>query len=384
LFYERVNVKLLVSHFGVKILNREKDIQFTKRALELAAQGIGQVSPSPLVGCVIVTDKGKVVGEGFYIYDNIKHAEVIALEQAGEKARGATAYISLEPHAHHGRTPPCTDALINAGIKRVVCPIEDPNPLVSGKGFQVLREAGLQVDVGLMEKEADRLNEKYNCFFQKQRPFVHLKMASSLDGKIATRAGDSRWITGEASLNRVHEMRHEYDAILIGSGTAITDDPLLTDRSGKTRRRKLVRVVLDSRLRLPLESQLAQTADEIPTIVFTDSQDREKIEALQKQNVEIVFEPSGGRDLNYVFRNLCKRDLQSVFVEGGAQITGAFLDAGMIDKVSFFIAPMLIGGKDSPTAIGGVGAMRLANAMRLHDVGIKQHGDDIEVTGYPG
>ena len=365
-------------------MNQEKDIQFTKRALELAARGIGQVSPSPLVGCVIVTDKGKIVGEGFYIYDNVKHAEIIALEQAGEKARGATAYISLEPHAHHGRTAPCTDALINAGIKRIVCPIEDPNPLVSGKGFQVLREAELQVDVGLMEKEAGRLNEKYNCFFQKSRPFIHLKMASSLDGKIATRAGDSRWITGEASLNRVHEMRHEYDAILIGSGTAITDDPLLTDRSGKPRRRKLVRVVLDSRLRLSPESQLAQTANEIPTIVFTDNQDHEKIEALEKQNIEIVYEPGGGRDLNFVFRNLCKRDLQSIFVEGGAQIAGAFLDAGMVDKVSFFIAPMLIGGKDSPTAIGGVGAMRLANAMRLQDVEIRQHGGDIEITGYTG
>jgi len=364
-------------------LNQELDIKFTKRALELAAQGIGQVSPSPLVGCVIVTDTGETTGEGFYIYDKVKHAEVIALEQAGERAKGATAYVSLEPHPHHGRTAPCTEALINAGIKRVVSPIEDPNPLVSGNGFEQLREAGLQVDVGLMEAEADRLNEKYNCFFRKGRPFVHLKMASSLDGKIATRAGDSRWITGEASLCRVHEMRHEYDAILIGSGTALTDDPMLTDRSGRIRRRELVRVVLDSRLRLLPDSKLAQTASEIPTIIFTDNHEREKLEALEKQGVEIVYEPSGGRDLNFVMRKLKERNLQSIFVEGGAQIAGAFLDAGFVDKVSFFVAPMLIGGKDSPAAIGGVGAMRLSNVTRLRDVEIRQHESDIEVTGYP-
>ncbi len=365
------------------ILNKELDIKFAKRALELAAQGIGQVSPSPLVGCVIVTDAGEAVGEGFYVYDKVRHAEIIALEESGGKAVGATAYVSLEPHAHHGRTTPCTEALINAGIRRVVCPIEDPNPLVSGKGFERLREAGLQVEVGLLETDAERLNEKYNCYFRKGRPFVHLKMASSLDGKIATRAGDSRWITGEASLRRVHELRHEYDAILIGSGTALADDPTLTDRSGKERRRKLVRLILDSRLRLSPDSKLARTSKEIPTIIFSDNQDREKIQSLEDEGIEIIFEPGGGRDLNYIFRELKKRNLQSLFVEGGSQIAGAFLDAGFVDKVSFFIAPMLIGGKDSPSAIGGTGVVRLANANKLSYVEIRQHESDIEVTGYP-
>src|SRR6266498_188031 len=202
------------------------------RALGLAAKGIAQVSPGPLVGCVIVDAQGEVAGEGFYVYEKLKHAETYALEQAGARTMGTTAYVSLEPHAHHGRTPPCTDALIKAGIARVVAPIEDPNPKVSGKGFAHLRVAGVEVSVGLFAREADRVNEKYLHFMRTGRPFVHLKLAASLDGKIATRRGDSRWITGVESRAQAHELRHEYDAILIGAGTARADDPLLTDRSG--------------------------------------------------------------------------------------------------------------------------------------------------------
>src|SRR4051812_1818633 len=212
-----------------------------KRALELAAQGIGQVSPGPLVGTVIVDPQKRIVGEGFYVYDQVKHAETVALEQAGENARGATAYVSLEPHAHQGRTPPCTDALIKAGIKRVVAPIEDPNPSVSGKGFAHLREMGVVVVTGLMAREAERLNEKYIHCMREGRPFVHLKLACSLDGRTSTRTGDSRWITGEESRARVHILRHESDAILVGINTALADDPQLTDRSGMRRRRPLAR-----------------------------------------------------------------------------------------------------------------------------------------------
>lgn len=364
-------------------MNPALDKKFIQRALELAARGVGQVSPSPLVGCVIVTEDGAIIGEGFYIYEELKHAEVIALEQAGPGSRGAICYVSLEPHVHHGRTPPCTDALINAGIRRVVCPIEDPNPLVSGKGFQRLREAGLQVDVGLMQEEAARLNEQYNCSFQKMRPFVHLKLASSLDGKIATRTGDSRWITGPASRGRVHELRHEYDAILIGSGTAIIDDPVLTDRSGKKRRRPLVRVVLDGRLRLSSESQLAKTARDVPTIVFTNSKDKEKLSALESKGIEIIFNQNSQCDLNFVLNQLCQRKLQSVFVEGGAQVAGAFVNAGLVDKMSFFLAPLVIGCKEAPASISGLGPDRLIDALRLEDVEIKRHEDDIEITGYP-
>ncbi len=354
-----------------------------RRALELAARGAGQVSPSPLVGCVIVPDDGRVAGEGFYLYKDVRHAETLALEQAGERARGGTAYVSLEPHAHHGRTPPCTEALIKAGIRRVFASIEDPNPLVNGKGFAHLREAGIEVNTGLLAQEAARLNEKYIHFMRALRPFVHLKAATSLDGRIATRTGDSRWITGEDARTHVHDLRHEYDAILVGAGTAAADDPLLTDRSGKERHRPLVRVVLDSKLRLSPASKLAQTASESPVIVFTsESAESSRVRLLAERGVEVVRALSGTRDLQTILKELGSRSIQSVLVEGGATIAGAFLDAGLIDKISFFIAPLIIGGRDAPAAIGGTGAERITDAASLHDVEIKRHGPDLEITGY--
>ncbi|HYN23993.1 MAG TPA: bifunctional diaminohydroxyphosphoribosylaminopyrimidine deaminase/5-amino-6-(5-phosphoribosylamino)uracil reductase RibD, partial [Pyrinomonadaceae bacterium] len=260
----------------------DTDHRMMARALALAAKGTGQVSPGPLVGCVITTSEGEVIGEGFYVYEEVKHAETLALEQAGGRARGATAYVSLEPHAHFGKTPPCTDALIAFGIKRLVAPIEDPNPKVSGQGFDHLRSAGLEVSSGLMAREAKKVNEKYFHFVTTGRPFVHLKLATSLDGKIATRTGDSHWITGEESRARAHELRHEYDVILIGAGTALADDPLLTDRSGKPRRRPLTRVVLDERLQTSSDSQLVRTTNEAPLLIFAgESFDTTKAEALQ-------------------------------------------------------------------------------------------------------
>ncbi len=355
-----------------------------RRALELAARGAGQVSPSPLVGCVIAADDGRIVGEGFYLSRGVKHAETLALEQAGPQSAGATAYVSLEPHAHHGRTPPCTEALIKAGIRRVVASIEDPNPLVSGKGFRHLREARIEVNTGLLAREAAQLNEKYIHFMRHARPFVHLKIAASLDGRIATRTGDSRWITGEASRTRVHQLRHEYDAILVGAGTALADDPLLTDRSGEVRPRPLARVVLDSKLRLPQTSKLAQTAREWPVIIFaSDGADALREKALASDGVEVVRYESDARNLQSVLAELGKRYIQSLLVEGGATVAGAFLDAGLVNKISFFIAPIIIGGRDAPAAIGGTGAERLADAVNLHDVEIKHHGRDVEITGYP-
>ena len=355
-----------------------------RRALELAARGIGQVSPSPLVGCVIVAADGKeIVGEGFYIYEQVKHAEVIALEQAGESARTGTAYVSLEPHAHHGRTPPCTDALIRARVKRVVAPIEDPNPLVSGRGFQHLREAGIEVETGLLADEAAKLNETYIHFMLHARPFVHLKLACSVDGKIATRTGDARWITNEKSRTRVHELRHHYDAILVGAGTIAKDDPLLTDRSGHPRRRPLVRVVLDSQLRLSPYSQLAQTANDAPVLIFArEDVDVARVAELQARGVEVLRTASGGHDLKAVLEELGRRSLQSVFVEGGAQVAGAFLDARLVDKASFFVAPIIIGGNDAPSAIGGAGAQSLSDAFKLRNAFVTRHDDDIEITGY--
>ncbi|HWT01472.1 MAG TPA: bifunctional diaminohydroxyphosphoribosylaminopyrimidine deaminase/5-amino-6-(5-phosphoribosylamino)uracil reductase RibD [Pyrinomonadaceae bacterium] len=359
------------------------DERMMRRALELAARGVGQVSPGPLVGCVLVSREGEVVGEGFYVYEQVRHAETIALKQAGERARGATAYVSLEPHAHQGRTPPCTEALISAGVARVVAPIEDPNPLVSGSGFAALRAAGLEVQTGLLEREAARLNEAYVHSIRNARPFVHLKLASSLDGKIATRTHDSRWITGAESRARVQELRHQSDAILVGAGTARADDPLLTDRSNRPRRRPLVRVVLDEKLCLAPESQLAKTAHEVPTLVFAaEAADDAAVAALTGQGVEVVKGAGGGRDLRGVLAQLHERSMRSVLVEGGAQVAGAFLDAGLVDRVSFFVAPVVIGGRDAPTAVGGLGAEKLADAVNLRDVEVIHHGRDIEVTGY--
>ena len=341
------------------------------------------MSPNPLVGCVIVSADGDVVGEGTYIYGKVTHAEVLALEQAGQHAHGGTAYVSLEPHDHHGKTSPCTEALINAGIKRVVCPIEDPNPLVSGKGFERLRTAGIEVVTGILADEASKLNEKFICWHRKRRPFVHLKLAMSLDGRISLNSSVSTALSGEAARSRVHDLRHEYDAILVGGNTSAIDNPSLTDRSGKARRRPLVRVVQDNRLSIPVESTLAATADEAPTLIFTNSKDHEKINILRENGVEIVESETGGRDLNGVLAELKRRNLQSVLVEGGSEIAGAFCDARLVDKVTFIVAPLIIGGRDAPGAIGGGGATSLAAALKLKGISIERLGDDIEITGYP-
>jgi diaminohydroxyphosphoribosylaminopyrimidine deaminase/5-amino-6-(5-phosphoribosylamino)uracil reductase len=359
----------------------EFDLQMTRRSLELASFGIGQVSPSPLVGCVIVGESGETVGEGSYIYENVTHAEVIALNQAGEKARGGTAYVSLEPHAHTGRTKPCTEALMNAGIRRVVCPIEDPNPLVSGKGFQVLRENGIEVVTGILKDEAAKLNEKFCVWHQKNRPFVHLKLAMSLDGRISLTNSVSTQLSGKESSTRVQSLRHEHDAILIGGNTALVDNPSLTDRSGKTRRRKLARVVLDNRLRVSIDSTLAQTAKDTPTIIFSASDNETKIAELEKLGVEVVR--LNARNLHHVLSELKTRQLQSILVEGGTEIAGAFCDAKLVDKLTFIVAPIVIGGNDAPLAIGGNGANSLNNAMRFRDLEITKHGEDFEFTGYP-
>ena len=354
-----------------------------QRALELAAQGTGLVSPGPLVGCVIADDRQQILGEGFYTYDEVKHAETIALEQAGERARNATAYISLEPHAHQGKTPPCTDALIKAGITRVVAPIDDPNPKVSGRGFAHLREAGIEVSTGLLADESTRLNEAYIHFMRTGRPFVHLKMAVSLDGKVATATGDSRWITGEVARARVHELRHQSDAIMVGGRTARTDDPLLTDRSGKKRRRPLIRLVVEQFLRLSPESQLVQTSDEAPVIVFASGEAEENsLKALQSRGVE-VFAGGSVLDLKSILEELGARSIQRVLVEGGASLAALLLEANLINKVTFFVAPMLIGGQDSPSAIAGAGAEKIADAIRLHNIEVRPSGADVEITGYP-
>jgi diaminohydroxyphosphoribosylaminopyrimidine deaminase / 5-amino-6-(5-phosphoribosylamino)uracil reductase len=360
----------------------DSDREFMARALELARNGRGLVSPGPMVGCVIVDEFGEVIGEGFYLFEDVKHAETIALAQAGERAAGGTAYVSLEPHAHHGRTPPCTEALITAGIRRVVAPIQDLNPRVSGQGFEHLRTAGVEVQTGLLAKEAARVNEAYLHYMRTGRPFVHLKLAVSLDGKIATRTKDSRWVTGPESLQRVHELRHEHDAILIGIGTALVDDPLLTDRSTLPRRRSLVRVVLDDRLELPSDSNLVSTAQQFPLLVVGNRAANEtRAKQLDQKKIEIIS--SEDRDIVALLEELGRRSISSVLVEGGSNVAGFFVDAGLINKATFFIAPKIVGGSKAPTAVGGEGIERMKDALKLEGVEVIRLGDDIEVTGYP-
>ncbi|MGI8669335.1 MAG: bifunctional diaminohydroxyphosphoribosylaminopyrimidine deaminase/5-amino-6-(5-phosphoribosylamino)uracil reductase RibD [Aridibacter sp.] len=357
------------------------DLEMSQRALNLATKGIGQVSPSPPVGCVIVSEDGEIVGKGFYLYKNVTHAEVLALSEAGKKAKGGTAYVSLEPHTHFGRTKPCTDALLKAGIRRVVCPIEDPNPLVSGKGFAKLRENGIEVVTGILKKEAEKICEKFIHWHKTGRPFVHLKMAMSLDGRISLNNSVSTALSGKESAKRVQQLRYENDAILIGGNTAFVDNPSLTDRSGKERHRKLVRVVLDNRLQISEDSKLVQTVDISPTIVFSNSDNTEKIKLLESKGVEVIS--INARDLLSVLDALAKRELQSLLVEGGTEVAGSFVDAKLVNKLTFIIAPIIIGGKDAPIAIGGIGSQSLLNVMRLNDLQITHHGNDIEITGYP-
>lgn len=372
--------------------------------LELAAQGKGQVSPNPLVGSVIVRD-GKVVGSGFHRYSEIKHAEVWALEEAGSLARGATAYVSLEPCSHNGegkRTPPCVQALIDAGVQRVVAAMIDPNPKVNGRGFALLRAAGIEVSTGLMQDEAERLNEKYIRYVTTRIPFVHLRTACSLDGRIATPTGESKWITGEAARRASQHLRGEYDVILTGIGTVLADDPLLSDRSGMPRHRPLMRVVLDAGLRVPPASQIVRTASELPLIVFASQSEmidsmgfpisrewgatteaRQKV--LESCGVMVIRVGSDGGRLNLteVLQHLGRLSYSSVLVEGGSDLAGSFIDGKLVDKVTFFIAPKIIGGREALPAIGGQGVEHLAQVQRLKNVSFNRHGDDIEITGYP-
>lgn len=369
------------------------DLDYIRMTLDLAAQGKSLVSPNPLVGSVIVKD-GAIVGRGYHRYQELKHAEVWALDEAGPQARDATVYVNLEPCSHDGagkRTPPCVRALIEARVKRVVASMVDPNPRVNGRGFDQLREAGIDITVGVLEEEARKLNEKYLKFVTTGIPFVHLKVASSLDGRIATRTGESKWITNEHSREAGQGLRHEYDAILVGIGTVLADDPNLTDRTGRPRRNPLVRGVLDDALQIPLTSRLVATAAEVPVIVFTARPGSAQADwenrrwELVRRGVTVIDVASDHERLHLreVLERLAALHVTSVLVEGGGTVTASFLDQGLVDKITFFIAPLIIGGLRAIPAIGGSGVERLADASRLTRLEVRQRADDLEITGYP-
>ena len=318
--------------------NVATDETFLRKALELARAGVGLAAPNPYVGAIIVDDAGNVLGSGTHTYDGVKHAEVLAIDKAGSKAKGATLYLNLEPCSHQGRTGPCADAVIAAGIRRVVACMEDPNPQVSGKGFERLRNAGVSVASGILKPEARELNEAFAKFIRTRVPLVTLKAAMTLDGKIAPppdHIGVPGWITSELARSHVQQLRHGHDAIMVGVGTVLADNPLLTDRSGKPRRRPFLRVVLDSRLRLPLESRVAQTAHD-DLLVLCSFAEQNRMRALQEKGIrveQIAATGDGRPDMQAVMRRLGETAITSVLIEGGTLVNWAALAAGVVDKV---------------------------------------------------
>ncbi|MBY0527494.1 MAG: bifunctional diaminohydroxyphosphoribosylaminopyrimidine deaminase/5-amino-6-(5-phosphoribosylamino)uracil reductase RibD [Gemmataceae bacterium] len=354
-----------------------------RRALELAEHGRGHVEPNPLVGAVVVRD-GQIVGEGWHQRYGEAHAEVNALVAAGEAARGATVYVALEPCCHHGKTPPCTDALLRAGVGRVVAAMCDPFPQVAGHGAAQLRAAGVDVEVGVLEAEARRLNAPYLKLLATHRPYVHAKWAMSLDGKIATRSGDSKWISNESSRQRVHELRGRMDAIVAGIGTVLADDPLLTARPPGPR--KPTRVVLDHRGRLPPTSRLVQSVAEAPLLIVTHPLGESVRRRLELQGAEVfeVAPEDGMTTVSALLEELGRRRMTNILIEGGGEVLGSFLDAAAVDEVHVFIAPLLIGGAAAKSPLGGRGADTLASAFRLDAWCAERIGGDLYWHGWRG
>jgi len=347
---------------------------YLEEALDLAAQGLGRVSPNPAVGAVIVRD-GAIVGRGFHTWAGVKHAEVLALEEAGERARGATLYLTLEPCSHQGRTPPCVGEIIAAGIKKVVAAMEDPNPRVRGSGFNVLQKVGIEVEVdSAYTARATQLNEAFVHYMRTGRPLVVLKAALTLDGKISAPDDNQGWITSEAARAHVQTLRHRSDAILTGIGTVLADDCRLTDRTGEERSRPLLRIVLDSLLRIPVESKMVTSCREDVLVVTTSAASTDRRKRLESRGVRVeVLEGADGRvDLGAVVQWLARENYQSLMIEAGSRVNWTALESGIADKIYFYYAPKILGGMQSLPVAGGTGRRRRADAILFHDVTLHQ------------
>jgi len=361
-------------------------MDYMDQALSLARLALGQVSPNPAVGAVVVRD-GAVVGQGYTQPPGSWHAEVMALKQAGDKAKEGTLYVTLEPCCHQGRTPPCTQAIIAAGIAEAHLSMLDPNPLVSGRGKEELEHAGIATSLGEHEEEAREINEAYTKFITCGVPFVTAKFAISLDGKISTRSGDSRWISSEESRKYVHSLRHTADAIMVGINTVLADDPRLTARSsgggGGASRKQPLRVIVDSKGRTPLTARIFEQPGRTLISLGRMATPKEKA-AFAQAGAELVELPSaeGQVDLEGLLTVLAGRDITSILVEGGGILLGSLFDLGLVDKVIAFIAPIVVGGREARTAVGGRGVERVADAPRLARMGMKRFGDDLMVSGY--
>ena len=381
-----------------------------QQALDLARSGVALASPNPCVGAVLVADDGQVVGRGTHTYEGRKHAEILALEEAGDRARAATLYLTLEPCVHMGRTGPCVDAILAAGVKQVFAAMRDPNPLVAGHGLAKLRAAGIEVQEGLCQGEARKLNEAFAKYIRHKTPFVTLKTAMTMDGKIApppgadgepgSLAASGGWITSEEARAHVHTLRHGNDAIMVGVGTVMADDPLLTDRTGLPRRRPLLRVVLDSRLRLPLDSRAVKTArgDLLVFCCFAEENKRRELESrgvlveqvpMQRppEDGTLMFPGSspagGGRpDMERVMASLGEREITSLIIEGGAMVNWAALSAGIVDKIFFYYAPKILAGTGSIPFALGAGYRRMSEAAGVKSLTLHRFGEDFAVEGY--
>ncbi len=372
----------------------DAETRFMQEALRMARRGLGHTSPNPMVGAVVVKN-GQIVGRGYHRRAGGPHAEVGALSQAGEQAHGADLYVTLEPCCHFGRTPPCAEAIIAAGIKRVFAAWQDPNPQVNGKGLARLREAGIEVHIGLfatanlpsarLEAQAKELNEAHHKFITTGLPLVTLKLACSLDGKIATRAGESRWITGEQARRFVHRLRAGHDAILVGAQTVLQDDPELTVRHCKGKHPR--RIVVDSRGRISPAARILCACNPPPIVATTSLAPEEKREALAQTGAEVLVLPEreGKVSLEALLQALGERKITSLLVEGGGKLAAGLLEANLVDKAWFIIAPVIIGGETAPTAVAGRGIEHLAEAWRLQRVQVKRLGEDVAIGGYlPG
>ncbi len=341
---------------------RAQDKRFIKISLELASKAKGLTSPNPCVGAVVVKN-GRIIGKGYHKYAGGPHAEIYALRQAGKRAEGATLYVSLEPCSHYGRTPPCVDAIISSGIKRVVAAMKDPNPKNNGKGLRILRRNGIKADVGILEAEARRLNEDFVKYITKRMPFVAVKVAQTLDGKIATRTGDSKWITGQKARKFVHKLRSEVDAIMVGRGTVLKDDPLLTVRLKGRKVKQPLRIILSGRSKIPSKARILNSKGGGVIIVTTKEKSRRV-------------------DIRPLLKELAKREITSVLIEGGGETIASAFEAGVVDKVYFFIAPKVIGGREAPTSVEGKGVEKAGKAVRIEKTSFHKIGDDLLIEGY--
>lgn len=364
-------------------MNDKLNEKYMELALTLALKGKGTVSPNPMVGAVIVKD-GRIIGEGYHQRYGEGHAEVNAFKNASEDVKGATMYVTLEPCSHHGKTPPCAEKIVEKKIKKVVIGTLDPNPLVSGRGVKILQDAGIEVESGILNDKCIKINEIFMKYIVEKEPFVVMKSAMSLDGKIATSAGESKWITGEESRRNVHVLRKELSAIMVGVETVIKDDPELTCRIENGI--NPIRIVVDSTLRIPIDSKIIKTADKVKTIIATTKKaERNTIKILEDYGVQIIIADTnkeGRVDLKDLMKKLGEAKIDSILLEGGAKLNFSALEEGIVDKVQIYIAPKIIGGQNAKGPVGGLGIDKLEQAFKLKEITYKTVGEDILIEGY--